>query len=151
VFKKIVVGTDGSRNAEEAIRVAAELAAVASATLHVVAAYRPLAESELRAIARELPDEFRDLVYRERGADIQLASARRIVEIAGIDAEFVDVVGDAAEVLLDAVDETGADLLVVGSRGEGRAGRLLHGSVSTKVLHHAPCTTLVVKDGEQDG
>ena len=151
MFKKIVVGTDGSQNAEEAIRVAAEIAAGAGATLHVVAAYRPVGEAELRAIARELPDEFRELVYQERGADSQLGSARRIVEIAGVDAEYVDVVGDAAEVLLDAVDETGADLLVVGSRGEGRAGRLLHGSVSTKVLHHAPCTTLVVKDSEHSG
>lgn len=148
MFTTIVVGTDGSKNAEDAVRVAAELAAKMGAELHVIAAYHPLVEAQLRQLARELPAEYRDLLYQERGADAQLDSARGIVKLAGIEAELAAIVGDAAEVLLDVVDETGADLLVVGSRGEGRVGRMLHGSVSTRLLHHAPCSTLVVKESD---
>jgi nucleotide-binding universal stress UspA family protein len=52
------------------------------------------------------------------------------------------IVGSPAEQLLDAA--TGADMLVVGSRGRGGFARLLLGSVSSQVVHHAVCPTVVV-------
>jgi nucleotide-binding universal stress UspA family protein len=53
--------------------------------------------------------------------------------------------GDPASVLLDLVTEDGADLIAVGSSGMGAIERFLLGSVSTKVLQHAPCSVLIVK------
>jgi len=51
-------------------------------------------------------------------------------------------IGQSAEILVEA--SKGADLLVVGSRGTGGFGRLLMGSVSTQVVHHAECPVVIV-------
>ena len=55
------------------------------------------------------------------------------------------VVGHPAEEIVRAAAEPGTDLVVVGARGLGRFRRLLLGSVSERVLHHAACPVLVVK------
>lgn len=146
MFTSIVAGVDGSTNAEQALGVAASMAKLDSASLHVVTAYRPLSAHEVDEIRSLLPDEFRDLVYANESADAVLARARHLVECVGVNADFHERSADPTDVLLDAVDEFSADLLVVGSRRENAAQRMLHGSVSTKVLHHAPCSVLVVKE-----
>ena len=53
--------------------------------------------------------------------------------------------GEPAEAIVDTARENGADLVIVGTRGENAAKRALMGSVSTSVLHHAPCDVLVVR------
>ena len=53
--------------------------------------------------------------------------------------------GDSAEALLQAAEDEGADLIVVGSHGAGPLERIVLGSVSEQVLHHAACSVLVVK------
>jgi nucleotide-binding universal stress UspA family protein len=52
--------------------------------------------------------------------------------------------GNPAEELVKAA--RGADMLVVGSRGSGGFGRLLMGSVSSQVTHHAECPVMVVRE-----
>lgn len=146
MFSTIVVGTDGSPDAERALRLAAELAADRDGTaVHVVSANRPLTAGELDGIARSLPAEYHDVLHGRLEADSRLVAARRLFEQAGVAASYHDVDGDPTDAILDAVSATGADLVIVGSRGEGPAKRLLHGSVSTKVLHHAPCAVLVAR------
>lgn len=54
--------------------------------------------------------------------------------------------GEPGDVILDTASRDGAELIVMGSRGAGRAGRLLLGSVAGRVLRHAPCPVLVVAD-----
>ena len=56
--------------------------------------------------------------------------------------------GHPAEVLLDLADETGADLIVVGSRGIRHGTRFLRGSVSSRVASHATTSFLVVHHDE---
>jgi nucleotide-binding universal stress UspA family protein len=56
------------------------------------------------------------------------------------------VTGLPAEELLSAA--AGADMIVVGSRGAGGFKRLLLGSVSTQVTHHAPCPVVVIPDSD---
>jgi nucleotide-binding universal stress UspA family protein len=53
--------------------------------------------------------------------------------------------GYAAETILEVAKETKADLIVIGSRGLGRLGEMLMGSVSDKVVHLASCPVTVVK------
>ena len=54
MFSTIVVGTDGSKNAEQALQVSAELAKrLPASSVHVVAAYKPLSAAELSSIAAE--------------------------------------------------------------------------------------------------
>lgn len=145
MFKTIVVGTDGSANAEKAVTAAAQLAQILpDARLHIVTAYRPLSVDELAKARAGLPDEFRELLNAHGGADATLASAQSIAESYDVQVETYEVNERPAEALLDLAEELEADLVVVGSRGEGLTGRALHGSVSTKVQHHASCSVLVV-------
>lgn len=54
------------------------------------------------------------------------------------------VVADPASAILDVAERSGADLIVVGSRGHGRIKRFVRGSVSARVATHAPHSVLVV-------
>jgi nucleotide-binding universal stress UspA family protein len=62
---------------------------------------------------------------------------------AGVEPKRHLIVGPAAEVLVTAATDLGADLLVVGNRGMTGVRRVL-GSVPNHVTHHAPCSVLVV-------
>ena len=53
--------------------------------------------------------------------------------------------GDPAEAILAHAAAQGADMIVLGSRGLGALRGALQGSVSQKVMHHAPCTVVVVR------
>jgi nucleotide-binding universal stress UspA family protein len=75
----------------------------------------------------------------------ELEEAEAFLAEAGIEARAVAGIGDPADAIVDEAGEWGADLIVVGTRGLGGARRLLLGSVSTKVVHHAPCDVLVVR------
>ena len=89
--------------------------------------------------ARPRWDQIRD--------DRQLA-AQRLVDTgrtSGIDVRFLVWTGAAAESIIDAAESEAADLIVVGSHGRGRLGRLILGSVSEEVTRRAPCPVLVVR------
>jgi nucleotide-binding universal stress UspA family protein len=71
-------------------------------------------------------------------------AAKRLVD-DGV-AAIADVrEGPAAQAVIDAANETGADLIVVGSRGQSGLTRLLLGSVARSVLLHAPCSVLITR------
>jgi nucleotide-binding universal stress UspA family protein len=63
----------------------------------------------------------------------------------GISSRLVEGRGDPADVLVEEAKEAGADLIVVGSRGQNPVARAVLGSVSAKVVHEAPCDVLVVR------
>lgn len=145
-FSNLVVGTDGSDNAARALTAAAEMASsVGSMAVHVVTAYQPLTPRQQQRLAAQLPSDLRALVHGHVGAETTLRDAKEIMEEYGLEAEYHEVDDDPSDALIKTADEVGADLIVVGSRGEGAAQRVLHGSTSTKVLHHAHCSVLVVK------
>lgn len=147
MFKTIIVGTDGSANAERALVTAAELAGtIPGCRVHVLTACKPLAPQEVSDIKASLPKDLRSLIHANVEAEQRLGKAKTIFSAAGVEAEFHQVDEDPAEGLIIAAEQHSADLMIVGSRGEGLAKRAMHGSVSTKVVHHAPCSVLVVKD-----
>jgi nucleotide-binding universal stress UspA family protein len=74
-----------------------------------------------------------------------LAEAREYVEGRGLNGVFIAGLGNPADVIVQEAEESGADLIVVGTRGLNAARRLVMGSVSTNVVHHAPCDVLVVR------
>ena len=146
MFATIVVGTDGSADARRAIRTAAELtAANPDSELHIVTAFHPLSLAELRRLSADVPDEYRPLLHSHVEVDSTRDEAARIVAEVGVNASFHQIDGEPVDVILDVAEHENADLIVVGSRGEGMAKRLWHGSVSTSVFHHSPCAVLIVK------
>jgi nucleotide-binding universal stress UspA family protein len=142
----IVVGTDGSKTAENAVIAAGELAEAFHSEVHVLAASRPPNAAEADEIRAQLPEEFRLSYDPYGGADVALDSAERLLAERQVPVHRHNPTGDAASAILDLADEIDADLVVVGSRGLGRTLRVLRGSVSTKVMQHADRNVLIVHD-----
>jgi nucleotide-binding universal stress UspA family protein len=58
-------------------------------------------------------------------------------------------VGPPARRIVEVAGEEQVDLIVMASRGYGPLGQVLLGSTAERVLHHAPCPVLVVRDGRE--
>ena len=138
-MKPIILATDGSPSAADATKQAVELARATGAKLYVVSVWQAGLTSYSTAA---LPEPKR--VAKEQACE----AARAAVELAragGIEAESFVLEGDAVERICKSAADTNASLLVVGSHGFGPVRRLVFGSVSTALLHHAPCPVLVVR------
>jgi nucleotide-binding universal stress UspA family protein len=145
LFGSIVVGTDGSETAKEAVRQATELAGSVSAALFVVSAYEPVPEGRLRAERRDAPDDLQWSINAREDVEATLSEAAEEIGDAGVKVETFSREGDPADAILDVAEEQGADLIVVGNKGMTGAKRFLLGSVPNKVSHHAPCSVLIIR------
>ena len=141
----MVVGTDGSETASEAVRQASELAKQVGAKVHLVSAYEPVPEGRLREEARQTPADLQWMINPREEVDQTLSDAADRVREAGIEVETFAREGDPADAILDVAEERDADLIVVGNKGMTGARRFLLGSVPNKVSHHAPCSVLIVR------
>ena len=145
MFGSIVVGTDGSPTASEAVRQAAELARQVEAKLYLVSAYEPVPEGRLRDERQQVPEDLQWLVNPREDVESTLAGGADELADSGVRVETVAREGDPADAILDVAEETGADLIVVGNKGMTGAKRFLLGSVPNKVSHHAPCSVLIIR------
>ena len=145
MFNAIVVGTDGSETAAEAVRQAVELGKVTGARVDLVSAYEPVTNQRLRSEATQVPDDLQWMINPREDVDAKLEEAADVVREAGLDVHVYPRQGDPADAILDVAEETKADLIVVGNKGMTGARRFLLGSVPTKVSHHAPCSVLIIR------
>ncbi len=149
MYTTIVVGTDGSETATQAVTRAAALAARDLATLLIVSAYRPVDQSRLEAERAEMPDDLSHVVSPTEDVDSILVEAADLARRCGAaKVETRPAHAQAADALLDVAEKSGADLIVVGSQGMEGARRFLLGSVPNRISHHAPCDVLIVKTGQ---
>ena len=135
---KVLIATDGSRDAELASTTAVGLANTTGSELHLV------------HVGPVLPEHYEptdvEPVRIHREATETLEQQTRKVEILhGTLAGSHLRMGGAAEELQTLARQLGAGLIVVGSRGRGRMRRALMGSVSDSVVRHAHCPVLVVR------
>ena len=142
-MEKIVVGVDGSENGARALRWAVEYAGAVAGRVIAVQAWSisAFAYGGLGFVAAIDPAEY------ERAASESLE--RTVADLAGGIRDGVEIEqrvpeGGAAAALLDLAREESADLLVVGSRGQGGFTGLLLGSVSATLAHHTPCPLAIV-------
>ncbi|MFZ1997320.1 MAG: universal stress protein [Solirubrobacteraceae bacterium] len=142
----IVVGTDGSETAKQAVSEAVRLAKALSAPVHVVSAYAPLqakvtgAPDGAAKVWQPLPDDKVESILNEAVAGIRLA---------GLEVSPHALRKDPADALLEVADQVGASMIVVGSKGMHGARRLALGNVPNKVSHHARCNVLIVATDAQ--
>ena len=135
MYSAIVVGTDGSETAREAVRQATRLAAGMGARIELVSAYAP---------APDVGPEGWSMSPRAEVEDALRVAAEEITA-AGVEVTTYVRQGDPAAALLDVAEERRADLIVVGNKGMSGAKRFLLGSVPNKVSHHAPFSVLIVR------
>ena len=145
MFKSIVVGTDGSDTASQAVRQAVDLARAVGAQLEVVSAYEPVPAQRLREERRQAPEDLQWAINPREDVDTTLEAAAAVAREAGVEVSVYPRQGDPADAVLDVAEERDADLIVVGNKGMTGAKRFLLGSVPNKVSHHAPCSVLIVR------
>lgn len=75
---------------------------------------------------------------------VELAHAREVLQTSGVEADYVEAVGDPATALLQLADDHDADLIVVGTRESTLIDRLMHGSVSRAVAKRAHRDVMIV-------
>ena len=135
----IVVGIDGSPEADAALRFAYAEAKLRGLDLRIVCAWEPPTASYVGEAFAATPDAF---LEAEHHADDVLQAALERLPADDVRVEAIAIEGRAATVLIDQAAD--AELLVLGSRGGGATKRLLLGSVSTDVAHHTPCPLVIV-------
>ena len=145
MFDRIVVGTDGSDTAAEAVRQATELAKLSGGKLHIVAAFEPIPQTRVREEQAELPGDVSYAIGPREDVNVILDTAVGKAKQEGVDADPYPREGDPADAILDVAEETAADLIIVGNKGMTGAKRFLLGSVPNKVSHHAPCGVYIVR------
>ena len=141
-MEPIVLATDGSPSAEEATAVAIELARDTGAKLCVAAAWEGPLTVYPYASDVAMPEV--EKVERQRATEAARIAVARAKE-AGVEAESFVREGDPVDIVSETAANTGASLIVVGSHGWGPLRRLVFGSVSTTLLHEAPCPVLVAR------
>ena len=146
--RPILFATDGSPSAEAAQQEAFELAKRLEVPLVVVS----VAQAHLPAVG------YAGYGYSNIVAELTQAEQKRVRELlatvataacaAGLSCSTVLADGFAVEAICEIAHEHDAQLIVVGSHGWGAARRFLSGSVSTGLVHSAPCPVLVVRPDE---
>ena len=144
-----MLATDGSEEAELALKTAIDLTNNTDSELHVVTVegieYRhgydipesgDLLQETFKAIEREAQETLEEQVKKIEGARGTVAKAYLRM-------------GRAAEEIVNLGEEIEAGLIIIGSRGRGGIRRALMGSVSDSVIRHAHCPVLVVRSEER--
>jgi nucleotide-binding universal stress UspA family protein len=144
MYTSIVVGIDGSPTAEKALDRAIELARASGASLHVVSAYEPVPAR----VAGGAPagEDYQLSPSFKADAVLQRALAR--AGGAELEVEQHAPKGAAADAIVSVAEESGADLIVIGSVGMQGPKRIF-GSVPNSVSHRSPCDLLIVHTQER--
>ena len=139
---RILVATDGSREAELAVTTAADLAKSTDSELHVVHV------GELPLVYHPERHAYRTQ-YEEQEKEAQQILEAEVERIDGAGTTVAQAhlrMGRADEEIVELAQSIDAGLIVMGSRGHGRLRRALVGSVSESVVRHAHCPVTIVRE-----
>jgi len=138
IFKKILVGYDGSKYSEHAVSVALNLAHCSDAKLLVFAVARP-PEPATRVEVDAMLDDAREH-FEEGFKQIRARALEAEVEI-----ETEIAVGHPTEQIIHRAETDKVDLVILGHRGVSGFKVFKIGSTSDKVLRHAHCPVMIVR------
>ncbi len=143
-YNKILIATDGSDNAKNAIFSGMNLAGLLGAKIYAVCVLPTHPASSMPIGSRMMRWEIPFDIMREEGTK----AVNEVVELAkinGVDAEPVLLEGHPSEEILRYAQDNDIDLIVMGTLGKTGLTRLLLGSVAENVLRHSPVEVLVVR------
>lgn len=146
---KVLFATDGGKQCDAAIEIIKKLSLAASDEIRVVSVVDMALPMAIDIYGGFLPDTTElEKTARENAAKVVGESAEKIKAFAGARDVSIstDVLfGSPDSRIVETAEEWNADLIILGSHGYSRWERLLLGSVSDSVIHHAPCSVLVVR------
>lgn len=140
MYKKILVPVDGSEGGWKALAAAKEVAEAGKSELVVMTVVQVFAGASIMPIPVEsgkINEELSNI------ANDILAQAKE--KVGGVKAEFVAAPGRPSKVIVDTAKKSGADLVVIGSRGLSGLAEFFLGSVSSEVAQLSPVSVLIVK------
>ncbi len=143
---RILLATDGSKQAELAARTAVDLAANTDSELHIITVARlePRPDHDIPESGGYLKRMYASI---EREAQEVLdEQVKKIVKPGGIIPQVHLGRGRPDREIVRLADEIGAGLIIMGSRGRGGVRSALMGSVSDSVVRHAHCPVLVMRE-----
>jgi len=141
-FQQILFASDGSESAGRAGQTAVELAKTFTASLHALNVIMGFGATDPEFILLTTTDlEIAALRSLQQVRD----SLQPILAETGVTCTFHQEGGEAGYNILRFAEEHASDLVVLGSRGLGGFDRMLLGSVSTYIAHHASCPVLIVR------
>ncbi len=137
VFRRILVGYDGSPQAEKAVDIAFSLAECLDATVLIFAVARPpepATSVEMEAVLDDAKEHFEEgfkkILEKARSHDLEVKTDM--------------AVGHPAEQIIHRAEADGVDLIILGRRGRSMISRMMLGSVSERALRYAHCPVMVV-------
>lgn len=143
MVKHILVGVDGSKESLDAARFGQGLAEQTGATLTYLFAIEPPQVIPVGPLSGYVttsgPRSEEDLKKARVFLDGLVAERPQLKTVTRVE------LGEPSDSLCEVANHLGVDLIVVGARGHGAGRRFLMGSVSDRVVHHAPCPVLVVR------
>ena len=144
-MKRILFPFDGSEAAQRAIG-------------YVVSAFLGMRPLEVMLLNVQPPIPMRDLLFEGRPSELHkleaplreaggalLASAKRALDVAGIENQMHVEIGEPAQVICDFAKRYHCELIAMGTRGMGAVSGLVLGSVATKVLHLSPVPVMLLR------
>jgi nucleotide-binding universal stress UspA family protein len=151
---KVLVATDGSREAQLAAQSAADLSMKTHSEVHLVHVFgiAPVGPpvypeaSTLQSAEFEAESDQRHTITERRAREVLDAEVHRIRSLGATVAGEHLLEGRVAPGIVGLAEDLGAGLIVMGSRGLGGIRRALMGSVSEKVVRHAHCPVMVVRE-----
>lgn len=149
---KILLATDGTKQSESAIEMLKKLAVGDGDKIKIVSVIDMAVPMAIDIYGGYLPDTTElEKSARENAAKILEQTTATVQSFFdGKDVEISSEVlfGSPDSRIVEAAEAMQPDLIVVGSHGYSRWERLLLGSVSDSVIHHAPCSVLVVRSAK---
>jgi nucleotide-binding universal stress UspA family protein len=142
MYKKILVAVDGSTESKAAVQMAKEHLQNSFAEQVTIVNVSPNFENSFEIALARL--ENMNEIAREFGKKVTEEARAVFSADAKVDCQVI--IGDPAMAICDLAEAEGYDLIIMGSRGKNPLSGFLLGSVTTRVLHLAPCPVLVVKE-----
>ncbi|AVO40770.1 universal stress protein [Simplicispira suum] len=139
---KILIAVDGSALSLDAVHHALALVDSGLRAEFVLANVQEPASLYELVVSRD-PDRIA-AASLEAGAHL-MASARALLDAAGLSYETEIGIGDPAHTLVDLIESTGSDMAIVGARGQGAIRSALLGSVSQALVHASPVPVTIVR------
>lgn len=151
---KVILATDGTSQSAAAVDMAGNLAFGSGDELKIVTVIDMAVPMAFDTYAGYLPNTQEiEEIARENAEKVLGDTKAKVSAKIGTDEVTISteiLIGSPESRIVETAEELGANLIIVGSHGYNRWERLLLGSVSDSVVHHAPCSVLVVRHDESE-